>query len=581
MKKFTKLLGIVLIIALVMSMGITAAFATDPAPAEPAAETVSITVSRDSTYAGEATADSRNFTWYRIFTATYGSDFTGNNAGGGYTSTGGPGDVTGDTEHAVAYTATPAVAAILGSIDATTKAWTTNEANKWFNLTYIPGTGNYSVSWRTGVAQDADTAQEAAAWLIANNAYEATGKLAFNSANATWGTDGLTKGYYVLESEAGKNLIAATTDITVNEKNDYPPLDKTQADEDNTTQGNTDVNVAVGDVIDYEVKVTIPKTAKVGDKIVVWDKASTGLTYNNDVEVKTNAGSATVEPGTKGSNYTGTGSVSDATWNQLITVTANSQGKDVVFKFSMTVNDSAIVDTGKENESGLKYGRGEGETPFPYESTPDKVQYKIYYAGIEKIDGQNASIKLEGVKFTLTENGTAFNVTKSGEFYIPGGSSNEVVTAADGTIKIRGLDNDKTYVLTETENPNAGYNMLAEPVTLTKYLDSVTTITYNPATTYAEGTQYYSKSGDTYSAVEIADADAFAAAGELYTVTTDSTYETASPSADSWQDVENNKGTVLPSTGGIGTTIFYVVGAILVVAAGVLLITKKRMSREG
>ena len=45
--------------------------------------------------------------------------------------------------------------------------------------------------------------------------------------------------------------------------------------------------------------------------------------------------------------------------------------------------------------------------------------------------------------------------------------------------------------------------------------------------------------------------------------------------------IENNSGTVLPSTGGIGTTIFYVVGSILVVAAGVLLITKKRMSREG
>ena len=45
--------------------------------------------------------------------------------------------------------------------------------------------------------------------------------------------------------------------------------------------------------------------------------------------------------------------------------------------------------------------------------------------------------------------------------------------------------------------------------------------------------------------------------------------------------IENNKGTLLPSTGGIGTTIFYVVGSILVVAAGVLLITKKRMSREG
>jgi LPXTG-motif cell wall-anchored protein len=45
-----------------------------------------------------------------------------------------------------------------------------------------------------------------------------------------------------------------------------------------------------------------------------------------------------------------------------------------------------------------------------------------------------------------------------------------------------------------------------------------------------------------------------------------------------WGEVENNKGTLLPSTGGIGTTIFYVVGGVLVLAAIILLVTKKRMS---
>ena len=46
-------------------------------------------------------------------------------------------------------------------------------------------------------------------------------------------------------------------------------------------------------------------------------------------------------------------------------------------------------------------------------------------------------------------------------------------------------------------------------------------------------------------------------------------------------DIVNEAGVELPSTGGIGTTIFYVVDSIMVVAAGVLLVTKKRMSREG
>ena len=45
-------------------------------------------------------------------------------------------------------------------------------------------------------------------------------------------------------------------------------------------------------------------------------------------------------------------------------------------------------------------------------------------------------------------------------------------------------------------------------------------------------------------------------------------------------NVENQAGTLLPSTGGMGTTVFYVLGAVLVVGAGVLLVTKKRMSRN-
>ncbi|MBQ7437567.1 MAG: LPXTG cell wall anchor domain-containing protein [Oscillospiraceae bacterium] len=97
-------------------------------------------------------------------------------------------------------------------------------------------------------------------------------------------------------------------------------------------------------------------------------------------------------------------------------------------------------------------------------------------------------------------------------------------------MKIRGLDNDKNYILTETETKD-GYNLLNGTVTLTKVKD--------------EGTAFADKAANTF------------------------------------DKVENNKGTTLPSTGGIGTTIFYVVGSILVVAAGVLLITKKRMSREG
>ena len=98
------------------------------------------------------------------------------------------------------------------------------------------------------------------------------------------------------------------------------------------------------------------------------------------------------------------------------------------------------------------------------------------------------------------------------------------------------------YILTETGSP-VGYNKINDPITFTIKFD-----------TESKKFQF----------------DGKAPAG--VTLESDGTFKIT---------VENKSGTVLPSTGGIGTTIFYVVGSIMVVAAGVLLITKKRMSREG
>ena len=498
-----------LLIAMVMVLGMgTMAFATE---AVETPETVTITVNRDSSYAGEATEAGRAYTWYKIFSATYTSSISSNASG--YESDGSATFDAGGTK-GIAYTATAAVAAKLGTI-AADGSWTTNTGNKWFDLTPIAGSDDFTVAWRSTTTADVDALQEAAAWLVENKAYEATDSMDFNGSSA-WTAD-VDKGYYVIKGDVGDNLIAATTDITVNEKNDYPPIEKEEEDEDSKTIVDTDtgkaLNVAIGDSIDYTVTVTIPLTAKIGDTIEVWDKPSSGLTYNDDV---------VATPDTDVTDGTvGTGEA----WHKIITVTADNKGTGIVFAYTMTINDDALVDTGRMNEATLKYGD-------EYESLPHTVKYTTYFTGVHKIDDSGSSATgLEGVKFDLFEDGKAFNVTLTDDgYYIPGGNSNEVVTDADGYIYIRGLDKDKTYTLTETETL-PGYNMLEEDVTLVLVEDKE---------------------------------DAF------------DEYD-----ADSYQNVVNNKGATLPSTGGIGTTIFYVVGGILVVAAGVLLVTKKRMSREG
>ena len=257
--------------------------------------------------------------------------------------------------------------------------------------------------------------------------------------------------------------------------------------------------------------IDLTTAVKVGDTMVVTDTPSEGLTYNGDAAVKENTGNATVAAITT----SGTG------WTTTITVTEESKGKDVIFEYTMTVNDKALVDTGKINTFELKYGDN-------YTAIPETVEFETYFSGIEKVDGSDTTIKLEGVKFTLKEGDAEFKVTKhnDGYYYYDENGSSEVVTDEEGMIIIRGLDNDKTYTLTETENPNPGYNMLSGPTTLTLVKDE----------------------------------------GDAYTTNT-------------YEQVENNKGTVLPSTGGIGTTMFYVVGSILVIGAVVVLISKRRMAR--
>ena len=502
----SKILAILLALTMIVGLGLTA-WATnvvddpdDPTPTEETPETVTITINRDTSYAGETTDAGRAFTWYKIFTAVPAEDFESSNASG---HTDGVANVaTGDGQ--VSYYATAAVAAALDS-----------DKNLWFDVQAISGSDLSVITWKEGVATDAATLQAAAKWLIANNAYESTGPMTF--ADGKWTAD-VEIGYYVISSDTGDNVIAATTDITVNEKNDYPPLVKKETDEDKITYVDTEtgeaLNVAIGDVINYSVTVTIPKAAKVGETIEVWDKASSGLTYNNDVVA---APATDVTDGTLGTGEA---------WHKIITVTADNKGTDVVFTYSMTINDDALVDTDRMNEAGLKYGDN-------YESLPHSVNYTTYFGGIIKTNSDDEP--LEGVKFDLFEDGEVFNVILTDDgYYIPAGAdvdgaSNEVETDAEGLIRIRGLDDDKTYTLTETYTL-PGYNMLEEDVTLT--------LTEDTGTAFAD------------------------------------------MEAQEYDPVVNQSGTVLPSTGGIGTTIFYIVGGLLAVGAGVILVTKKRMSKE-
>jgi len=337
--------------------------------------------------------------------------------------------------------------------------------------------------------------------------------------------DGLDAGYYLILASNG-NVMAVQTldDVTIKEKNDYPSITKEQKKAADSTYSEAVVPAEIGTYIDYQITVSIPTNAN--KDIVVVDKMTDGLEYDSTTGLTFNPTAIEhSEVATTDAGYD-----ADATWQIKFTPTqyASYRGTDVVITYRALITAAALTDTGRENEVTLTYDDGNYVLK-------DHTDYTTYFGGIEKVDGSNTSTKLSGVKFDLTVGGNAFNVQavlKGGDgedkddvlYYIPGGDSNEVITGENGLIIIRGLDNTKTYTLTETET-NAGYNLLETPTNLTLVKD--------------EGTAY---------------------------------------STNNYQDIENNKGTVLPSTGGIGTTIFYIVGGLLLVGAAIVLVARRKAS---
>ena len=140
----------------------------------------------------------------------------------------------------------------------------------------------------------------------------------------------------------------------------------------------------------------------------------------------------------------------------------------------------------------------------------------------------------------FTETGANTSIYKLTGWTAKAAEANKVKTPADGNITFEGLDSG-TYYLEETTAP-VGYNKLPDPITVVIDRDTLPTVA-------SQTISYTVKYGDT---------------------TAD----------DHVVRVENKAGTVLPSTGGIGTTLFYVIGGGLMVAAIVLLVTKKRMENK-
>ncbi len=469
-----KLFALMIAVAMLLVMG--SAFAES---------TSSITITRDDSWDSSAESAKATYTYYKIFDAaiTTAKEVDPDT-----------GELTGEGEGTVVYT-----------VDSEAKA---NALPSIFT-SKLGADGKYYITLTDSSTSAADIVA-ALKTMVADNPTLFPGT-SQTSDQASVVLEVPSDGYYLIEASNGKDAAVQTIgNVTIKEKNDYPTVSKEQRKGSNEYKEDN-VIAEVGTYIDYQITVHIPADAT--KSIAIIDKLSSGLEYDE-------TSGLTLVPNVDYTDLIDTDDEyeDDATWQIKLseTVVAANRGADIVITYRAKVTADALEDSYRENEVTLKY---DNENYI----LKDKTEYTTYYGGIEKIDGSSKET-LEGVKFTVTVGEENFNVTKpeGKDYYIPGGDSNEVVTDANGKIIIRGLDEDKTYTLTETETQE-GYNLLDTPKDLT--LD--------------EDTGEYAAKDD-------------------------------------YDQIENNKGTQLPSTGGMGTTIFYVIGGLLIIGAAVVLVARRK-----
>ena len=419
----------------------------------------------------------------------------------------------------------------LDSYNAESKTYSYTVESAWENFfktgagrNYITLDGQNHPTWTAADENDSTTV---AAFAKAALAWAADKKISGTKETATGDTvtfSNLDLGYYLVDSSLGAlcGLNTTNPNATIKEKNGQPTIEKLVKDHND---GWVDKNTAkIGDTVEFKIIVHVEAGAQ---SYKVTDTMDAGLSYDSSsIKVDGVALSDTIATQTlwqKDGDPTFTLAFADS-------YVAGKVDQDIVVTYNATLNGNAVV-TGNKNSATLHYGN---------KQTVDKETTTYTYEfDLVKVDGATNKL-LDGAKFKLyeTKNGDQpikFVAVEGGYRVANGNEPGAVDTIeVNGKVHISGLDK-VNYWLEETLAPD-GYNKLTERQEVKLNEGSQNTTLEAGATAWAE---------DNGGVV-----------------------------------VKNNAGTVLPSTGGMGTTLFYVIGGGLMVAAVVLLVTKKRMEHK-
>lgn len=381
-------------------------------------------------------------------------------------------------------------------------------------------------------------------------ATETSGKITGEN-TTSYNFNELAKGYYLVYATGGKeiqsSLVTVDGEKEVSLKTEAPSITK-KADED---------TVSIGQVVTYTVTGSVPDTTGYDQyQYIIHDELSTGLDFVNDANGTALGEGATTVNVTVAFKGTGVTDASTAPTTATLDTTNNkkmsldlsawvrdnqtNKGKEFTVTYYAKVNKDAVVT--EKNKAQLEYGNKPGETTT---TTPSEAKTPTYPLDILKTR-KDTSKKLAGAKFSLyTSEIDAKNRTNP--IKVTGNNGNYVVDSTSATTEFESVENiagkgynlrvnglaEGTYYLVETKAPD-GFNKLTAPIVI-KITKSADTDVNN------------------------------------WTISKDGTVET-----DKIIDVENSTGSILPSTGGMGTIAFTVVAALLVLGVAVSFIHDRK-----
>ena len=585
MKKTLRIISAMLVVAIMaMSMGITA-FAADP--------TYTLTMKRT---AGDKTA--HTYEAYQVFTGKLTND-----------------NVLIEIDWGTGVNSTKLLNALMA--DNTIVDTTENKKMKDY---FTAGMSAAAVA--KVLDQKADESDFAKRFAAAVGA-SITTAIAGSTTIAAGGTDSttgkiedLTAGYYFVKDQKDSQtdvengnytrfILKVIKNEAVTAKAVIPSLDKKIVENNTEVSANT---ASIGDSVKFRIKTAVPNTDDYNKYFfIINDTLCDGLTfvpgsvkvYLNDSTSAAAAAAYTVKTGDDATPYT---------FRVVINNAKALSEQNVVVEYNAILNENCDrTAVGNENKANLTYSNDPNHT-YKGENEPSEdpddgdvtgktpvVKTKTYTTGIKiiKIDGETknrlagATFEIKGTKVNkivvVSEEYTADN---DGEYYkLKDGSYTKTEPTPETEKKY--ASTTQKYSLSQDETVKEG----AVDGTFKKVTATVDDQGYLTFEGLGAGT-YTIKEKDppenynllTTEFVVVIDAEPTLTAPGWKVGTTAANVETVDPLIDGVFvkeiTVENNKGVILPGTGGIGTTIFYVIGGLLIACAGVLLVTKIRMSQK-